>query len=457
MYRARYSASAATPDNSPPEEHWHKRAKGAIVLRGESPLFLPERCLLSRPPVTPKRNASLIPLLTSYVAFIVLGIAAGLLNVAWLSIQDTFQVALDSLGVLLLAGTTGGLLASFFSGPLVTRFGAGRVLLGGSLIGALGTLAFTLSPSWGLLILTNFVAFTGKILMDAVTNTFVAAHYSAGRLNWLHACFGIGTTLGPALVTVIVVDLGLSWRWSYGLVVALDVVLATLYLLTLPRWRLDERAVSPRDAAPLSQGQADRASIRETLAVPMVWLSLALFFAYGGVEIGAGQLTGNLFTEARGIDTKTVGFWISAYWASFTVGRMLLGVVADRLENTTLLRVSMVGAVIGAALLWWNPLAEFGFVGLALMGLSFAGIFPTLISETPRRVGLRHAPNAIGFQLGATSLGISLLPGLAGVLAARFHVAIIAPFLLVVCLIVFLLHEIVLFRERWPRRVAVLP
>jgi len=393
------------------------------------------------------RNGPTSLLLISFFSFIVIGVPGGALGVAWLPIQETFGLGLDSLGLLLTASTTGRLITAFTSGRWIARMGAGRFLLAGALLGGAGMLGFALAPVWPLLLIAYFVFGSGSGVIDAGINTFVAPRYSASRMNWLHACFGIGLTIGPALVTAIVIDLGQNWRWVYALLCVAQAALAVAFAATLNRWRLAETA-RQADAA------ASDVHIGDTLRLLMMWLSLGLFFFYGGAEIGTGQLLNSLFVEARGIDPKTAGFWVSFYWGSFTVGRMLIGIFVDRIGPRMLLRLCMLGTILGAALIWWNPAAEISFAGLAVVGLALAPVFPTLIAVTPDRVGVAHTPNAIGFQIGFAGLGAALLVGLAGVLAEGAGKEMIAPFLLVVSVITFLLHEIIMLREARARLVS---
>jgi fucose permease len=106
-----------------------------------------------------------------------------------------------------------------------------------------------------------------------------------------------------------------------------------------------------------------------------------------------------------------------------------------------LLRACMVGQALGAMLLWINLTPLLSFLGLALIGLASAPIFPSLIATTPDRLHKTHVANAVGFQIAAAVLGQSLLPALAGFLARRFGLQIIAPMLLFAALLLLLLFE----------------
>jgi len=160
------------------------------------------------------------------------------------------------------------------------------------------------------------------------------------------------------------------------------------------------------------------------------------------MEITGGNWTYTLFTQARGIDPARAGTWVSLYWGSLTAGRILSGLIVNRLGEVRLLRWSMIGALIGAVLLAVRGAAAINLAGLMLVGFALAAIFPTLISITPARFGAAHAANAIGFQIAAAGLGVALLPGLAGVLAGRIGLEVIAPFLIVIGLLQWGLYEI---------------
>ena len=389
----------------------------------------------------PSKNGPTSLLLIAFLSFVIIGVPGGALGVAWLHIQATFDLGLDALGVMLTAATIGRLFTAFFTGRFIAGWGAGRFLLAGSLLGMVGMLGVALAPVWLVVLIAYFVVGLGSGVIDAGMNVFVAPRYSASRMNWLHACFGVGLTFGPVLVTSLVIDLGQSWRWSFAAMAGMQGLLLLSILFTLPRW--DKGSMPTDESEPTGT-----APMADTLKLLMTWLSLALFFFYGGAEIGTGQLLNSLLVEARGVDPKTAGYWISFYWGSFTVGRLLIGIFVDAVGPRMLLRVSMIGTMLGAALIWWNPIDEVSFAGLAVMGFSLAAVFPTLVSVTPDRVGPAHSPNAIGFQIGVAGLGAAILIGIAGVLAEEAGKGVIASFLVVVSLVTYLLHELILRRER---------
>jgi fucose permease len=387
-----------------------------------------------------KNKSQLLLVAIAYLGFMGLGLSGAMLGVAWPSMREAFSRPLDNLGILLVTGMVGGLLASSSSGPLIARFGVGRLLLLSAILNAIGLLGYGLAPGWWVIVPLGLATGLGSGAIDAGLNTYFAANHSTKLMNWLHACFGIGATLGPMVMRVSLV--GGSWRWGYVAAGLLHAGFAACFWLTRDRWTLARSpdAAPPEEASPLPKTQGARAV--DTLKLPLVWVGVALFFLYTGVENTTGQWSYSLLTEARSVAPDVAAFWASAYWGSLTVGRIVFGFVTDRLGIERSLRLAMLGAIGAAVLIWWNAVNLFGLLGLALMGFAVSPLFPLSVSATPKRVGTDHAANAIGFQIALGGLGFSLMPSLAGVLAQRMGLEIIGPFLLLISVAMFLLHEV---------------
>ncbi len=380
-----------------------------------------------------RQQAGLATLLVTYVSFVLLGLPDGLLGVAWPSMRAMYGVPLEYLGLLLLPGTTGYILTSALSGRLIAWRGIGFYLVVGVVLRTVGLLGFATVPTWPLLLVANLVAGLGTGAIDAGMNTYVAANYSAGRLSWLHACFGLGATVGPLIMTALLSGGG-PWQGGYLLVAVLHGLLVLLLLAFYRQWQLpgSSRAGRPEIA---------HAPVWATLRLPAVVLAIIVFFLYTGVEVTGGNWTYTLFTEGRGIDPALAGTWVSLYWGALTLGRIITGMIVDRIGAVRLLRWSMVGTVIGAALIAVRAVPAISFLGLALVGLSQASIFPTMIAIVPERFGPVHGPNVIGFQIGAAGLGVALVPGLAGVLAGRVGLEIVGPYMFVAALLMWAFFE----------------
>jgi len=173
---------------------------------------------------------------------------------------------------------------------------------------------------------------------------------------------------------------------------------------------------------------------------------MALFFFYVGSEVTLGTWVYSLLTEGRGIDPKLAGYFAGSYWFTFTLGRVLAGVLTRKLKIQKLVVICIVAALAGTLVLGLNLGTWVNLAAVALVGFAFAPVFPGLMSGTPARVGRTHSNNTIGMQAAAGSLGGTGLTSLVGVLAQSFSLEVV-PLVLLIFLSC-LLGLYLLFRRR---------
>lgn len=373
-------------------------------------------------PVAPRRGL-LVALM--FIGFISLGLPDGLLGVAWPSIAASRGVGLDALGSLLVAGSTGFLGASVFSGRILARLGVGGLLALSCAATAISLIGLAMAPAWWALLPWAVLLGAGGGAIDAGLNTYAAATSSPRVVAWLHACYGVGATAGPAVMTGILSGGG-PWQLGYLLVGAAQLALAACFLLTRHRWAAD----APPSIA--MHGSADAAGLRASLRQPAVWLSILLFVCYTGSEVTLGQWSYTLFTEGRGVEPTVAGSWVGLYWLGLTLGRFVAGILAASVRPAALLWSGAVGALAGTLMVGLLDAAWASVAGLVLAGFALAPIFPALIATTHERVGRAYAATTIGLQVAAANVGVALVPWLVGLGVARSGPPAIAPALVIV-------------------------
>jgi len=335
--------------------------------------------------------------------------------------------------MLLVAGVAGYMTSSFLSGFLLSRVGVGRILATSCFLTGLALIGYTLVPQWWMMVTLGVCAGLGAGAIDAGLNTYVATHFGEGVMQWLHASWGVGITLGPIIMTVGLTTMN-TWRFGYRVVSGFQLALAACFVLTLGMWNQNHAPAGSAGAEPEKRLTDYKTPLGETLKQPQVWLSVLLFFLYVGAETSLGTWTYTLLTESRGVDKTLAGFFAGSYWFTFTIGRIAAGMVARRAGVNKLVLGGLAGALLGAALLIWNPSEMANVLAVAVIGLAIAPIFPAMMSGTRTRVGDHYAANTIGMQMAATGLGGAVISSLMGVLARQISLEVIPVCLLVVYL-----------------------
>ena len=373
-----------------------------------------------------------------FLGFVALGMPVAALGVAWAQMQRSFEVSLESLGLVMVALLLGRVLVSVFSGNLASRMGVANYLLAGCLLMLAGFAGVATAPGLLPLIVLHTALGAGVTVLNTGINIHAAANYSGGRMNLLHTGFGLGSALGPLIVTLVVFHLGLNWRWSYVAFLVPQLGLTMLLARTRQSWKLNGESTSGEPAQPL----------RRSLRLAPVWFGMLLFFLHGGIQHGTGALGNSLMIDGRDIAPDQAGLWVSIFWAGLTIGRVLTGVLVERIGNNRFMRCSMLLTIVGTLLFQANLGESLTFAGIALIGLTLAPVLPLLLADTQGRVGPAHSPNAVGLQIGSSGVGIALLPALMAVVADRIGLETIGVGLVLIALLSFLAHEGLLALER---------
>lgn len=387
-------------------------------------------------------------LLIIYLAFISLGLPDSLLGVAWPAMQPDIGAALESAGLLSMVVTGGTIVSSLISGSVIERFGTGMVTLVSCLLTASALLGFTYAPSLFWLILLAIPLGLGAGAVDTGLNHYVANHYKAHHMSWLHCFWGVGATLGPIIMSY---SMGANdaWRYGYYTVSMLQFALVFILLITLPLWRIvASQHRQPEGMLEEQTGNestnSDKAIVQKhgkPLQIRGVKITLLAFLFYCGVEATVGLWGASFLVGTRDLPPETAAVWVSMYYGGITFGRFITGFVTLRLNNRTLIRAGQVTAIAGAVLLLLPLHSYLSLIGLIVIGIGLAPIFPCLLHETPARFGKAQSSRIMGYQMAVAYTGTTILPPLFGLVAAQISIGLLPVVILLFALIMLVSSE----------------
>jgi fucose permease len=372
-------------------------------------------------------------------SFVVLGLPDGMLGTAWPSMRATFGAPVGDLGLILLLGTAGSVLVTVFVGTLIQRLGVPALLTVAGLCSAVGAAGFALAPGFGLVLGVAVLGGAAAGMMDGGLNTAIALSGRQRLLNLLHGSYGVGTAIGPLVITAAI--LTGSWRPAYLTLTVLDLLLAGFWLRQ--RRRSAAASTSGEKAQAIEQEPAAQWSRRRYGTVLAVGMSV--FFLYTGLEVGAGQWEASFCRGHLNLSTSATGLATFGYWGALTAVRISLALVPRPLAPRTVVRYGSALAVIAAAVIWEQPGPTGTVIAFAVLGGALAGVFPALITLTPVRIGEHRARHVIAWQVGAAAAGGAGVSALIGLLIATTSLAVLGPSLTTLA-ILFVLAELILTR-----------
>lgn len=370
-------------------------------------------------------------LIIIYMAFISLGLPDSLLGVAWPVMQSDLGTPLEAAGLLSMTVAGGTIVSSLFSGRALKRFGTGKVTFVSVLMTAGALLGFRFAPSFVWLLACGIPLGLGAGAVDAGLNDFVATHYQAHHMNWLHSFWGVGATLGPIIMATFISG-QTTWRGGYVAISIFQFSLAILLLLTLPLWkRVTEKSrLTARASAAGAERDQEEAAERP-LQISGVKLGLLSFLLYCGAEATMFLWGSSFLVNSKGLSPAIAARWVSLFFVGMTVGRMLTGFISFKVRNRMLIRMGQIGALMGVVLLILPLPSVFSLIGFAVFGLGLAPIFPSMLHETPARFGKKNSQTLMGYQMAVAYTGTTFVPPLFGFLASRTTMGLFPLFLIV--------------------------
>ena len=364
-------------------------------------------------------------LVVIYLAFISLGLPDTLLGVTWPLMHPDFGLPLEAAGIASMTIAGGTIVSSLASGWVLKRVGTGKVAFISTAMTAGALLGVSFAPSFIWLLVLAIPLGLGAGSIDAGLNHYVATHYRSHHMSWLHCFWGVGATIGPNIMARYIAVQN-SWRGGYLAVSLIQFALVAVLLVSLPLWKkVHQKDIGPADV----EENKPQCAVIKPLRIKGVKAALLTFLFYCGIEGTVGLWGSTYLIGTRGLTADVAARWVSLYFGGITLGRFITGFITFKLSNPMLIRAGQITALSGALLLLLPLPAVFSLIGLILLGLGCAPVFPCMIHETPARFGAENAASIIGFQM-AFAYSSTFLPPLLGVLIARTTIHVFPYFVL---------------------------
>jgi len=381
-------------------------------------------------------------LIIIYISFISLGLPDSLLGSAWPVMYEELSVPVSHAGILSMIVSLGTVVSSFLSAKLIERFGTGRVTLVSVAMTAIALIGFGLSHSFIPLLFFAIPLGLGAGSVDAALNNFVALHYKAKHMNWLHSFWGVGATTGPVIMSFWLAKKN-NWNMGYITIGIIQSFLVIALMFSLPLWnnsQIEKKGTQNKDN---KKDDIKVLSLPKIFQIPKAKMALLAFFSYCSLELTTGLWAGSYAVNNYGVSSDVAAFWTSIYYLGITVGRFLSGFMSVKFSNTKLIKIGLSGIFIGITLIvlplpvWKIP------IGLSLIGLGCAPIYPSMLHQTPRIFGKELSQSMMGIQMAFAYIGSTFTPPLFGFVAEHIGISLFPFFLLMLAFVLFFATETV--------------
>lgn len=376
-----------------------------------------------------------------YLSFISLGLPDSLLGSAWPVMYPEFDVPVSYAGILSMIIAAGTIVSSLQSDRLTKKFGTGKVTAFSVATTAVALLGFSVSHSFLWLCIWAIPYGLGAGSVDASLNNYVALHYASRHMSWLHCMWGVGASVGPYVMGFALAG-GQSWNMGYRYIGLFQVVLSGILFFSLPLWK----------KPPTTQTKSTTAralTLREILGISGAKEVMLCFFCYCALEQTAGLWASSYLVLHHGMGEETAARFASLFFLGITAGRALSGFLTMKLNDKQMIRLGN-AVIFGGILVLLLPAGNsvLSLLGLILVGLGCAPIYPCIIHSTPEHFGADKSQAIIGVQMASAYVGILLMPPLFGVIARSISIVLFPFFLLVLLALMFCMHELLCKKKK---------
>ena len=363
-------------------------------------------------------------LIIIYIAFIGLGIPDSLFGTAWPAIYSEFELPISFGSFVTIIISCDTVLSSVISSKIISRLGTNKVSAYSTLLTALSLLGFSFAPNLWVMCFWAIILGVGAGAIDVALNNYVAIHYSATHMSFLHCFYGVGVSVSPYILSLVIAG-NFGWRGGYKIAFAIQLIITLLLFLSLPLWRKAHGGENESE-----ENTHKDLSFGSVLKIPGVKMMCSLFISSCAIECICGGWGSTFLVEYKHLPAEKAAQIIMIYYIGMTLGRFLSGVLAAKLHSWKIIRLGQIVLGLALLLLILPGGVYLCALGMFLIGLGNGPLFPNFNYLTPENFGSNISQSVIGIQMASAYIGIMVAPTLCGLLGQIFGM-VIFPFYLI--------------------------
>lgn len=345
-----------------------------------------------------------------YIAFIGLGLPDSLFGTAWPAIYADFDLPISYGSLITSTVACGTIVSSLISARLIHKFGTSKVAAVSTLLTAVALIGFSFSSNIWFMMLLAIPLGLGAGAIDVALNNYVALHYSAKQMSFLHCFYGIGVSVSPYVLSLVISGEN-GWRNGYRIAFLIQIAISILLLASLPVWKKVSKTKGSVDV-----GETKSLTVRETLKIPGVKSMCVLFFLTCVIECSCSGWGSTYLVEYKNMTAEQAASVVLFYFVGMALGRFLSGVIADKLHSWKIIMIGELVLGVAVLLLVIPGPAILSSIGLFMIGLGNGPLFPNFNYLAPESFGKDVSESVISLQMASAYVGILAGPLLCGLL-----------------------------------------
>ena len=355
-----------------------------------------------------------------YVCFAMYGWVASLLGGVWPKLSGDIGADISMLGILVMINYIASGISSLFTYKIRMKIGTNYTNVLGLMSTIISMIVFATASNF--VVLAIAVAFSGLGcgIIDINSNSYVVKAYDTKWVSFMHACWGLGATLGPMAMSFAMTYLP---NYRYGFYFTAIIVLIVIIILLCGKryWEkmkktLDQKIVSLHSVTKEEKGQ--ETSLIDLLKIKNTKKFLICFYLANGASCAFSVWLATMAVGQRGVSASEAALAASIYFFALMIGRVFFGMLASKYGIPFVLKLCC--ALSGIfAICYYIPYKAVSivFVHSALMGFVGGTIIPLLNVSIKDLFDERYLSPLIGFGGAVGLVGIASMSAIMTVVA----------------------------------------
>ncbi len=351
-------------------------------------------------------------LVVIYIAFIGLGVPDSLIGSAWPAIYRDWSMPEYAVSLITLTISGCTVLSSIFSTGVLNRFGTHKVSAVSTVMTALALLGFSFAPNLWVMWLCAIPLGVGAGAIDAGLNNFIALHYSANHMNYLHCFYGIGVSCSPYLMSVALSETG--WRSGYLYAFVLQSIIAAIIIFSFPLWKKKSSAETGEEEA------SKTLSLKQLVSIAKLRTAWVIMLATNAIEYVCGVWGSYYLVETKGLSAANGALALTLYYAGMALGRFSSGLIANKIPTWKRIYIGCGLLFVAIIMLLVPGVTALSVAGLFMVGFGNGSIYPNFIHLTPYNFGKDISQAVMGSLIATAYIGVMLAPPMFGLINFLF-------------------------------------
>lgn len=375
-----------------------------------------------------------ILLVVIYLSFISLGLPDSLLGSAWPTMYNEFDVPISYAGIISMIIALGTIISSLQSDRVTKKLGIGKVTVISVALTTIALFGFSTSNSFYMLVLWAIPYGLGAGSIDAALNNYVAVNYKSRHMSWLHCMWGVGTIIGPYFMGYSLTK-GFGWTFGYRCIAIIQTIITVILLISSKLWKKNTENKNNEKT------KSSTLNLREIFKIAGIKEIMIAFFCYCAIEQTTMLWASSYMVLNNNISLETAATFSSLFFIGITVGRAINGFLTFKFTDTQMIRIGEVIIGVGTIAILISSSNIITIIGLILIGLGCAPIYPSFIHITPNCFGADKSQAIIGVQMACAYTGTCIMPPIFGLIANHISIFLFPIYLLIILILMIVMHE----------------